>query len=1005
MNYTFKSVFVLLAFLLVGHSISFAQSSNNWINFDQTYYKIPVIQDGVYQVTKADLESVGMGTINPKHIQLYHRGVEQAIYVEGEDDNSLDTGDFVEFYAKRNDGTLDASLYAVSTRQVNKYYNLYSDTTAYFLTWTLDGILGKRMEEIDEPYIDTPLPYHWKEELIVYSNEYSTGQNYPIPSNEEIYRSEFDNGEGWVSTLINTGQSRNITIPIHQLYNPNNNNIEPVLEIVLVGAKKNVNQYKVDIKVGKDLNNLRLLSSIANTNFQKAVFTTSHHPKLEFSDIGETGQLIVQLNCTQGGIRIAYIKVTYPQILDLEQASSTKIGIPSNNNAISYLNVSNPPIDAKVLDITKLDAIRRINYTISENQLRVAFPHNFIQYLNSSDPIYNTLLITPNTVLSPLAIRPVNFQNIEASAYDYLIITHPRLQKAAGEHPDVVQAYADYRASEEGGGFSPLVMDINQLYDQYNYGEKSPLAIRRFADDMFMNGTPRFLLIIGKSISLPDRNFKPGDSYFLDIRKNFEHSQEDLVPSAGYPPSDNHLVRSLGFTGGVTPSIPIGRIPAFTPEQVLHYLDKVIEHEANPPSAWQRNVLHLSGGNNQSEINQFSNNLNFFKSIATPSPWGAKVVSYQKASPTSNNPLNIATELNNGLGLITFFGHGSLFGIDLNIGLPSTDGLGYRNQGKYPLMLMAGCEVGAVFYNIRAFTDDWLFTPERGSIGLVAHSTLGYSGPLLSYLRRFYTQLNKPEQINLSYGEIIKKSIALMGSNPNFQDEFTSEQMILLGDPALRIFKSNLSDYTVLADSLYIVDDEDLMFNPESDSVRISWVVRNEGVLDMQAQTFNIEVKHIYPSDGYSNEYSFAQTSIDIQDTLVFTLPIDKTQNLDGTHQFIVKIDADEQVDEYNEQNNTTSRQVEISLVTAIDPNIIIPKLKVFPNPNPGILYIEHEGINQFTWELINPQGQRLKAGEIKNTQDSLLDFIDISGFSSGIYLVNFILPSQKSITYRIVLK
>ena len=168
-----------------------------------------------------------------------------------------------------------------------------------------------------------------------------------------------------------------------------------------------------------------------------------------------------------------------------------------------------------------------------------------------------------------------------------------------------MQAYADYRSSEAGGGFNALVVNTQQLYDQFAYGEKTPLGIRRFARFMYLgsNRQTKYVFLIGKAVSLPDRYFRDDFPNFLDIRQNFAHSQIDLVPTIGFPPSDNALVSGLSDNDlrQSTPDIPIGRIPAINPSQVLSYLEKVIEHETVPNMLWQKNIIHLSGGNTVSE--------------------------------------------------------------------------------------------------------------------------------------------------------------------------------------------------------------------------------------------------------------------------------------------------------------------------------------------------------------------------------------------------------------------
>src|SRR4051812_28349683 len=102
---------------------SLAQQANAWINFSQEYYKIPVTKNGIYRLTYADLQAAGvpLAAVDPRRINLLHRGVEQSIFVQGQNDATFDPTDYIEFFGERNDGTLDTDLYSAPELQPHKY--------------------------------------------------------------------------------------------------------------------------------------------------------------------------------------------------------------------------------------------------------------------------------------------------------------------------------------------------------------------------------------------------------------------------------------------------------------------------------------------------------------------------------------------------------------------------------------------------------------------------------------------------------------------------------------------------------------------------------------------------------------------------------------------------------------------------------------------------------------------------------------------------------------------
>jgi hypothetical protein len=93
-----KNLAALILILLLP-TILFAQHGNEWIDHQQVYVKIPVAKNGIYRLTNALLNNAGFPTnIDPRNLQLYHRGAQQPLIVAGEEDGIFDGDDYVEFY-------------------------------------------------------------------------------------------------------------------------------------------------------------------------------------------------------------------------------------------------------------------------------------------------------------------------------------------------------------------------------------------------------------------------------------------------------------------------------------------------------------------------------------------------------------------------------------------------------------------------------------------------------------------------------------------------------------------------------------------------------------------------------------------------------------------------------------------------------------------------------------------------------------------------------------------
>src|SRR5690606_34023757 len=116
--------------------------------------------------------------------------------------------------------------------------------------------------------------------------------------------------------------------------------------------------------------------------------------------------------------------------------------------------------------------------------------------------------------------------------------------------------------------------------------------------------------------------FGPGVSYARALRKEMI----DEVPTFGDPGSDNLLVAGLA---GVLPdlqAIPVGRIKAFSDNEVLTYLKKVKDYESEKNDiSWRKKFLHMSGGHSTSEINTLEGILTALEPFVKNGPLGGEV--------------------------------------------------------------------------------------------------------------------------------------------------------------------------------------------------------------------------------------------------------------------------------------------------------------------------------------------------------------------------------------------
>ena len=870
--FTFFSLFLGLQ--------AYAQYGNEWVKFNQQYYKISVGKDGLYRLTYADLQNAGfpVNTTNPQLMQILHRGIEQRIRVTGQADAVFNPTDYVEFYGQKNTGVSDAELYKPDT-QPHQYYNLYSDTTAYFLTVST-GAPGLRIELSSEPNTGlTPEASHTDEKLMLMTNGYGTGTKYL----DFIQNTFFETGEGWTGTEQFWGQSRDYTLT--GIANTAQTSGNPTLEVQIMGREE-VNQ-QVEIWVGPTTGS-RLFGQ--QTFFGSQVYTLSG--SINWSDIGGDGKLVVQVRATGSSTRLStsYIKLSYPQTFN-QAGENEKVFILNPNPANkSYLEIQNAAPNTQLFDITYAYDVKAIN------------PNGTTTLRPVIESTFNTRKIFATATFLTPSVKRVNFRNISPSG-EYVIISNKVLMKPAAPYSDPVKAYGAYRASAAGGGYDTVVVEMDQLYNQFNYGEISPLAITRFMRYMVGEGNPKYLFLIGKGL----------DVWYNYHRMPTIYAAPDLVPTAGMPASDIYFTAGL-LANPNEPAVATGRITAKTPQEVAAYLNKVKEMEAQPfDGLWRKELLHLSGGIASGEPAKFKAYLQEFEPIVENYYLGGKVTAISKSN-TGDNIFNISDYINKGLNLVTLFGHSSPGQNDINIGFVSAPDLGYNNTGKYPMFLINGCNAGDFFTPVTRYGEDWIHAPAKGALGFMANTSFGYEDYLRDYSRAFYSiGYGDSVYIHKGIGDIQKEVVRqTTDNNGSIQMVTQAQQMLLLGDPAVALFGANKPDYEINTNNIFTESYTAEPITALSDSFALKIIVRNFGRAKEDTLAITITRKL---NDNSTVTYDSTFLPILYSDTLSFNIPRDNKGF--GNNIFTVTIDPLNEAPELNENNNTAEFNMFVPLNAA----------------------------------------------------------------------------------------
>jgi hypothetical protein len=416
--------------------------------------------------------------------------------------------------------------------------------------------------------------------------------------------------------------------------------------------------------------------------------------------------------------------------------------------------------------------------------------------------------VPANVTLYPLAnaqpLAPSRLQAVAASdlrktdsGFDYLIIAHPRLIAA-------IQPLAEFHRSR---GLKVAVIDVNQVYDQFNGGIDHPRAIRNLVQYGVEHWPtkPRFVLLVGDA-SFDIRHENPDDAsmakwathdYELLIPDHFDgipataYSAKpkdlvtrNLIPTWQYPSEEGQSASDNPFvtftTNDFHPTVAIGRFPVVEPSEVTAIVNKTIAYFTKPqPGSWRRDVMFIAN-----EDNYFQTASDEIAAQLEKEGFAARKV-YGDAAEKDNlaHQSDIKQSLNDGQLLVHFLGHGGRFiwrtgppDLRKNHDLFTLDDVSQLHNGaRLPMVLSMTC-YSAPFDNPTedSIGERFLREPDKGAVAVFAASWRNSPDP--AYSKALIAELLTP-------GQTI--GAAIIKAKRKISDRTLVETYNLLGDPAL----------------------------------------------------------------------------------------------------------------------------------------------------------------------------------------------------------------------------
>ncbi|MBC7903958.1 MAG: hypothetical protein H7Y27_11070 [Gemmatimonadaceae bacterium] len=892
-----RKLFTLI--LIISAATGYAQQFNNeWIDPNKTYYKFKSPRTGLFRISQAAINSIGLGATPVNHFKLFRNGREVALYTSV-NSGALPANGYIEFWGERNDGKPDRVMYRDPNYQHHEKYSLQTDTVVYFLTVHTTSA-NLRFTEVANDVAGNALPAetYFMHTLGRYFHE-RINPGFAAPVGEYVYSSSYDVGENW---------STNEIYPLAPRQD-DQANLFPYLGAGIGGTLKfgasgnALNSRKISVR----LNNTQLIDTICDY-FNEVKATVPFPIALLNTGTSSTVFKSVSSDTTNDRFVVSHYELNYPRSFNFGGATNFPFKLEARNNGY-YLEITNFSAGSPVPVLYDL--------TYQERYIADVSTPGMLKFAVSGGTSDRDMLLVsedPSNIATVDASQIVtkNFVNFNSPANqsNYIIISNPILYSGPnGSNP--VEEYRIYRSSATGGGYNAKIVDINELVDQFAYGiKKHPLSVKnflRFARAKFA-ATPQYALLIGRGISYNE--YYPTQGNPISDRLN-------LIPTFGWPASDN----LLGSADGANPVTltPIGRIGAISPVEVADYLEKVKEYESaqqNSPNTiagrgWMKNIMQITGASDSYLGTVLCNYMETYKQIIKDTLVGANVSIFCKNSTNPVEQLSnekIAELFEEGLSLITYFGHSSSTTLEFNIDNPQN----YNNQGKYPVFSVNGCNAGNFFtftpqrlsFN-ETLSEKFTLAKQRGGIAFIASTHFGIVNYLNIYINNMYSLSTKTDY-GASLGKInhdaAQQLLQIAGAS-DFYARLHAEEITLHGDPALKLNFQPLPDY--------VIEEPQVQINPQFISVaedKFKASIKLHNIGRAVNDSIVIEIKQQFPDNTTGLLLRKKIRGVYNVDSISIDVPIQAARDK-GLNKLIITIDADNAVPEKTEINNTVTKE------------------------------------------------------------------------------------------------
>ena len=342
--------------------------------------------------------------------------------------------------------------------------------------------------------------------------------------------------------------------------------------------------------------------------------------------------------------------------------------------------------------------------------------------------------------------------NASKNSANFVIITSNSLRESAAN-------LASLRAKQ---GFKTEIVSVEDLYDEFSFGERNPEAIRKFLEKATTawKTKPQFALLFG------DSSYDPRNRLQLPFSR-------DVVPTKSV---DTEYLETASdgwfadFNNDGIEDIAIGRLPVATKTEADVVIEKLARYDNQAARGEKSNVLVADSG-----FENYSASLQNILPVNVSSP------RIDRAGMTGSQMHEaILSQINASPTVVTFTGHGSTVVWSDNTVFQANDAASLNNKNLSVFILMT-CLNGYTHNSSTNSMAEALIKSENGAVAVWASSGMTHSSSQFE-INQAATSLIFNDKINrLRIGDIVRTAKQASA------DADVRRTWQLIGDPTIFI--------------------------------------------------------------------------------------------------------------------------------------------------------------------------------------------------------------------------